>query len=395
MSVPALTTQYGHFQHYVDRDRPFTGTQGDGSPIDWSYPVSRHCGESVRKAPDKSRVHILGTNVKAPKNYLRIATRVVEDKPFVVREGGYDDSYSRNIGYFLSGSVEPRLPPNASELINNHYAASATRALNKLKSKDQLELGVDALEGRKTLQMIARPTIQVVSALLAAKRGRWNEVPDILGINRGLLTGKTEADLWLQYQYGWKPLMGSIHSAANLLKRGFLGGLPIYWVKSTSRDTYDYTFPYDGFNDVHLTGTLGVKTQIYYAIANATANFVESLGITNPLSIAWELVPFSFVADWFVPIGDCLSALTSTSGLEFRAGFTTEFRDTRERITYDSRPEADPHRQLTVGGSWDSESFFLSRRTLSSFPRPQLYANAHPWSSTRVSNAIALIRQLF
>lgn len=32
------------------------------------------------------------------------------------------------------------------------------------------------------------------------------------------------------------------------------------------------------------------------------------LGLKDPLSIAWELVPYSFVADWFIPIGAWLQA---------------------------------------------------------------------------------------
>jgi hypothetical protein len=35
----------------------------------------------------------------------------------------------------------------------------------------------------------------------------------------------------------------------------------------------------------------------------------------DPLGIAWEAVPFSFVADWFLPIGDYLDALSVFNGI--------------------------------------------------------------------------------
>ena len=38
-----------------------------------------------------------------------------------------------------------------------------------------------------------------------------------------------------------------------------------------------------------------------------------SLLKVNPFSTAWELVPLSFVVDWFVNIGDYITALTSHS----------------------------------------------------------------------------------
>jgi hypothetical protein len=36
---------------------------------------------------------------------------------------------------------------------------------------------------------------------------------------------------------------------------------------------------------------------------------LHSLGVTKPLSVIWELVPFSFVVDWFVSVGEWISSL--------------------------------------------------------------------------------------
>jgi len=33
------------------------------------------------------------------------------------------------------------------------------------------------------------------------------------------------------------------------------------------------------------------------------------LHLNDPLSVAWEVMPWSFVADWFLPIGDYLGAV--------------------------------------------------------------------------------------
>jgi hypothetical protein len=45
----------------------------------------------------------------------------------------------------------------------------------------------------------------------------------------------------------------------------------------------------------------------------AIISFVSS-GITNPLLIGWELVPFSFVVDWFLPVGGWLESLDALLG---------------------------------------------------------------------------------
>jgi hypothetical protein len=48
------------------------------------------------------------------------------------------------------------------------------------------------------------------------------------------------------------------------------------------------------------------------------------LGLTNPLAIAWELVPFSFVLDWLVPVGTWLQSLDATLGVKFVGGCRTD-----------------------------------------------------------------------
>jgi len=44
------------------------------------------------------------------------------------------------------------------------------------------------------------------------------------------------------------------------------------------------------------------------------ALLLSQLGLVNPASLAWELVPFSFVVDWFANVGDFLASFTDTVG---------------------------------------------------------------------------------
>jgi len=48
-------------------------------------------------------------------------------------------------------------------------------------------------------------------------------------------------------------------------------------------------------------------------VANSQQALLNSLGF-NPLSVLWEVTPYSFVADYFFGIGNFLSALTGTAG---------------------------------------------------------------------------------
>lgn len=58
-------------------------------------------------------------------------------------------------------------------------------------------------------------------------------------------------------------------------------------------------------------------------VTNPNLLLASRLGLTNPASIAWELVPFSFVVDWFGTVGEFLASWTDFDGLEFIQPMTT------------------------------------------------------------------------
>nr|QLL27756.1 hypothetical protein [Erysiphales associated levi-like virus 1] len=268
--------------------------------------------------------------------------------------------------------------------VNNMWTRAQTEAMGKLRGEDQLQLANDALELGKSLKMIADPSIRVLSALNAARRGRWSTIPHHLGMNpRDVLNGKYPANKWLEYQYGWKPLLGSIHSGYDRLKASpRTGAMQVRRVIRQSlridRDS----------GDVRVTCDvdLMVKCIIKFRVANPILDTLDGLGLINPLAIAWEAVPFSFVVDWFMPVGNVLSAATSTLGLKPIATITTKrvFAPVKVRHRWAARPGAatfdlfETYRSVKPGG----------------FPTPGLYTVDSPFSTSHVVSALSLLRQL-
>jgi len=41
----------------------------------------------------------------------------------------------------------------------------------------------------------------------------------------------------------------------------------------------------------------------------------KRLGLLNPVAVLWEVVPLSFVVDWFIPIGTYLASLDAMAGV--------------------------------------------------------------------------------
>lgn len=74
-----------------------------------------------------------------------------------------------------------------------------------------------------------------------------------------------------------------------------------------------------------------------YSLGNSVFHNLSSFGVTNPASLAWELLPFSFVVDWFLPVGDFLSSLDAEFGMTFRRGIYSSQTDVDSTRTYVNR----------------------------------------------------------
>lgn len=67
-------------------------------------------------------------------------------------------------------------------------------------------------------------------------------------------------------------------------------------------------------NPSHFTyeGTVSTRSKVYVKPKAGSSN----VDIGNPLEWAWELIPFSFVIDWAIPIGDYITAFFALSNVD-------------------------------------------------------------------------------
>lgn len=113
---------------------------------------------------------------------------------------------------------------------------------------------------------------------------------------------------WLEIQYGWLPLIKETRAAAEALA---------HHCSVPFQQTYRMSVRKE-VNGVRVSSPTGYKS----ATCTATRTHVRSLklvvreklsvmaalGLSDPETVAWELMPWSFVADWFIPIGSYLEA---------------------------------------------------------------------------------------
>lgn len=126
------------------------------------------------------------------------------------------------------------------------------------------------------------------------------------------------AQKWLEYRYGWLPLVYSSRDAiealaAKLEKGDIVRG---YGSLTTSLDDSDVEttgVPSDSGGEKVTTFLLtGSRTYRGAAYAEVLSNRLK-WGV-DPFLTGWELIPYSFIVDWFVSVGTWIQAVSPFAG---------------------------------------------------------------------------------
>lgn len=205
------------------------------------------------------------------------------------------------------------------------YAAERV-AFERFREKifDTVDLGVALAERRDSINMVAVRSMQMFRAFKGLKKGNFREFSKHLQVrplNKHRKTKWTKpkdaSAIWLEYHFGWSPLIGDIKNAIDVLQ----GAWPNVTCKAIGLQQQVINIS-PSINTAGLT-TSAFGTVKHFCVLeadvrvnNPTLALANQAGLVNPLQVAWELVPFSFVIDWFVPVGQYLSYGTSFAGLD-------------------------------------------------------------------------------
>lgn len=278
-----------------------------------------------------------------------------------------------------------------------------------LRLKDQkANIAQDLAETGKNIKMISSTALRLVDALRALRRGDFASVARALGVRSFRDTHGSIAEQWLAWQYGWRPLIEDAdyvfqkyiakdkkypdRNVATVTGRASTSG----HVTQVGIGTASYS-PYSMTFDRVIDWKVGAFVRLDYVLRNRLAADASALGFVNLIDLAWELVPFSFVADWFLPIGDYLSALDAANGWQFKGGSVS--------ILTEQVGEWKAHWIPTTGHTIEAQTISSPGRWRQVFLNRNVYANS-PWpkaplyfkdglSLGHLANAIALVRMAF
>lgn len=265
------------------------------------------------------------------------------------------------------------------------------RALGRLNVlvRGELDLGVSLAEFGQTQRMFR------ALAKLPSHDRVW-----------GWLNGQEFANAWLQWQYGWRPLLSDLYGALNegvtiTLKQ-------IRHVNASARqaieppDVNPGGLLFERYLDGLPRGKGVVGCRINIAYETAWEKRLDRWSSLNPISLGYELMPYSFVLDWFYDVSSWLRGMET--GLlyanSFRSGYVSQW------IKYDGTeaPSQTVFRDDYGNPPTLLEIFVqpaairyraMQRSVLSSYPLPQAPTFKVKLGAERIASAAALLRQLF
>lgn len=296
----------------------------------------------------------------------------------------YTDKRTAPLDYsWLYDYGDSVLPDNfSSELYNQ----ALSRFYERIRGTT--DLSVDIAQTRQNLAMFRKSDqlLKYARDLKSRNPKRW--IKDV-------------SSLWLEYVYGWKPIVQDLYDIADhsfnrslSLTRRVVGSKVL-----KSKTVGDQRWQIGTF------GSYDLKTAKEYFEACRFEAYLDlsQVGLSqwtslNPVSIAWELLPYSFVVDWFYDVSSFLRNTESSllySGLPVGQVAVSQLRIIRGvALAQDRANPTVPGESLNVATRLFCRYGNFRRTTSPSMPRPMAPKFKVDLGSARLRNAAALLGNL-
>jgi hypothetical protein len=234
-------------------------------------------------------------------------------------------------------SVE--VPPGVGDLASGDLSRANNKAYQKFvdSMKDSAQNANNIAESGKSLGQIMQHVRSISSSIEHIRKGDVIGAAEALGAklskskaSRIKRRAKQAADRWLELHFGWEPLVQDIGSSIDIMQGTGKSSTSLQRINGRAHFQGSTSSSSIGFNGTLLekryssdSWSGGVRMGGLVAVENPNLAVANQMGFVNPLSVAWEAVPFSFVVDWFSNVGQCLSAMTDFWGYQLKEGYTS------------------------------------------------------------------------
>lgn len=277
----------------------------------------------------------------------------------------------------------------------NQDSLAKNKALDKFKgamnSDMSASLAITLAEWKQSEKMIVARAGQLMRAYSHVRKFRLFQACAELGVNasgpvrkrfKARQAARDVSGAWLELHFGWSPLVSDIHAAVDIMQSPMPDGYSVG--KGSSTDKVQIV---KGFRDWSTYASIKTccRVSAYVSVSNPNLALANRLGLVNPAAVAWELVPFSFVVDWFLPVSKFLNSFSDFVGYDLKWASTTIKRNatSTQMFKQDSGTIINSGTAAYIRRSGGIPSYTLTRPPFKGF------------SPTRGATAIALVLQKF
>lgn len=385
---------------YFDRD--WTG--GNSSPRAWTY---KYLTQPDELRPNRRRIRVkVYTKSKRDPNNFTLYQNWKRTRTGVSEWWAQDmvKKYStKPTSPFQFLTFDDVYTPN---MMNSLVAKLGDRVNGETSFNPGIFLG----EGKMSLKLIGESAVELAKRMShfrldAAKAALKALGGDQSGRNRGRRPGRrlpsdnTMGDAvlgtpgrFLEFQYGWRPLINDMHDGAEWLAAKFLAPKTQRYVVRGQKYVELETDMATGIAWKEGTGL--ARAQIIAYLTEDPKGKID-LNLVTPAQIAWELMPWSFVIDWALPIGTWLRSRGAAMALTGKFITTkTWFRRVEGFKLSSVGSEVTKARGGTLTGGYDFytqqwRTISTSLAGLTKFPRSKGFSSVFTWEHS--ANGVALL----
>lgn len=284
------------------------------------------------------------------------------------------------------------------------YQAASKLLAAYIAAENTWRGGTAIAEFRDTLRMLKNPLRSTYrhTYSFVGKVGRLKKVYRRDPVRYGKLLG----GLWLQYSFGLKPLMGDIRDAEKAFRtlQNWTGAFDTKRIGGTGRVTlqtedyrnggtwgaryavHDRTTRYESI--VRYSGAIRCKPPGYNAVLSEFG-----LDFTDLVPAVWEAVPWSFMVDYFVNVGEVLDSMKLAFADLGWMKKTVRNSGLRKWSAIRASENITTTRDYSVscgGGASYAQVVRVNRQPIYSMPYPGFRFRI-PGTETKVANIAALV----
>lgn len=367
-----------------------------GKPVERPVAPSTYTVVRYRKRPDVKVNAPDPSGFRAPSAYY---TQVRTRTPVVgILEYRYPDPRGwwwktdcNAVGWNTLPSNFDALPPSLENELK-------VRCLRKVRDSS-VNLAMTLAFMGPTLNMLWQRLISIADVLDAVKARDWKKVYRLLRVP-GYKPGKRAADYTLEVQFGWRQLIADVIGICEALEKGLLDEHMYVYGKAGAKSARPFYHVREKFYTTYTVGDVvhsGTREEFHsmtmvFKVRNPAMQLLSQIGLTNPFVLAWDVIPWSFVVNWVIPIGDWLESIDSTVGLDYLGG-TYSYGVRLQDGTVVVNPSRIRDRIGTGLGEGSFAFFNYNRKVISQFVEPFYLKNPFRGGIVRAITATALVAQ--